>query len=69
MKYILKVDSYAGDSLTGRNQQYNGEQVDYLYVIINLDDRGGAEEAARPEIIDDGYRSYSDAQKAWPEAI
>ncbi len=69
MKYILRIDSFTGDSGTDRTQKYNGEEVGRLYCIINLDERGGAEEPARPEIIDDGYSSFAEAQKAWPEAI
>ena len=69
MKYILRIESFNGDSGTARAQVYNGGHVDNLYCILNIDDRGGAEEPAMPEIIDDGYESYGEARKAWPEAI
>lgn len=68
MKYILKIDSYEGDT-TERFQYSRSRPTKKLYAIILIPDRGGAENPGKAEIIDDGYRSYDEAKEAWKEAI
>jgi hypothetical protein len=68
--HIVAITSYAGKDTSrvqegGETQDYNDRLGDYpgdvLYAVITVS--GG-----RAEIVDDGYRSYEEAQKAWPEA-
>jgi hypothetical protein len=63
--YILQVDSYDGD--TTIREQFNSNarsefsNVRALYSVVKITDQGAI-------IIDDGYRSRSEAKEAWPEA-
>jgi hypothetical protein len=66
--HILRVDSYTGDD-TSRDQHeildeegLEFKEISALFVIVIFTAEGA-------EIIDDGYRSMAEAQKAWPEAI
>ncbi len=63
--YVLKVDSYDGDT-TSREQMTWSElsalhTLKALYAIVLINEDGAI-------LIDDGYRSRSEALKAWPEA-
>jgi hypothetical protein len=66
--YILQVDSYTGDDTTRDQHEildeegWNIQEIPALYAIVRIA-RDGA------SIADDGYRSITEAQKAWPEAL
>lgn len=66
--YILRIDSYTGGATSRDHHQildsegWNVQEVDALYAIVNI--RGDI-----AQIVDDGYCSLEEAQKAWPDAL
>jgi len=58
-QFIVKIESFEGRDIS---IQCGDGQQDYLYCVVNIDDDGSA------EIVDNGYRSFSEAAKAWPDA-
>ena len=70
-KYILRIDSYEGDS-TSRKQEnwavgeYRAQDCELnkgiaLWAVISIENGSAT-------IVDDGYRSYDEAKAAWWEA-
>jgi hypothetical protein len=57
--YIMMIESHEGEDTFLR---CGSESQDYLFCVLSVDDEGHA------EIVDNGYRSYDEALKAWPEA-
>ncbi len=59
-EYIIKIESFEGrDTYI----QCGNDRQDYLFCIVSIGDDGDA------EIVDSGYRSFSEAGRAWPDAI
>ena len=56
---IVKLESYDGDDT---HFHCGDDYQDFLYCIVTMDEQRNA------EIIDNGYRSYSEAATSWPEA-
>lgn len=59
-QFIVKIESFDGSDTyihCGNDRQ------DYLYCIISVGDDGDA------GIVDNGYRSFSEAAEAWPDAV
>ncbi len=59
--FIVRIESYEGRDTHLRCGDDDGEQ-DFLYCVVVVGNDG---EAA---IVDNGYRSHSEAAAAWPEA-
>jgi len=59
--YVVRIGSWKGDD-TGREQYSAPQPVDEIYAIISV-------AGDRAVIVDDGYRSPTEARKAWPEAL
>ena len=57
-KYIVKIESYEGDD-TFLN--CGDDTQDFLFCVVSGEADGHA------EIIDNGYRTYEEASKAWPQ--
>jgi hypothetical protein len=59
-QFIVKLESFEGrDTYV----QCGNDKQDYLYCVVSVGDDGDA------EIVDNGYRSLSEAAKAWPDAL
>lgn len=59
-QFIVKLESFEGKDTY---IQCGNSDQDYLYCVVSVDDDGDA------EIIDNGYRSFAEAAKAWPHAL
>lgn len=58
-RFIVRIDSFEGHDTYVR---CGDDQQNHLFCIISVDDHGEA------EIVDNGYRSFSEAAEAWPDA-
>jgi hypothetical protein len=59
-QFIVKLESFEGrDTYV----QCGNDKQDYLFCVVSVGDDNDA------EIIDNGYRSFSEAAKAWPDAL
>ena len=56
---VVKLESYDGKDT---HLHCGDDHQDYLFCVLNVDAQGNA------EVVDNGYRSYSEAVDAWPEA-
>jgi len=59
-QFIVRVDSFEGRDTYLRCGDY---KQDHLFCVISIDGEG------KPEIVDNGYRSFGEAAEAWPDAI
>jgi hypothetical protein len=59
--YIVEVPQVMGDETT-IYLEAGGDAVKSLYAIVEISDGGAS-------IVDNCYRTISEAQNAWPEAI
>ena len=59
-QFIVKIESFEGrDTYVSCGD----DKQDHLFCIVSVDDDGEA------EIVDNSYRSFSEAAKAWPDAM
>ena len=57
--FIVKLESYDGcDTFV----HCGSEDQNYIYCVVCVTEDGDA------EIVDTGYRSFDEAEEAWPEA-
>jgi hypothetical protein len=59
-QFIVKIESFEGRDTYVR---CGDDEQDYLYCVISADDDGEV------EVVDNGYRSFTEAAKAWPDAM
>jgi hypothetical protein len=57
--FIVKIESFEGDDTYVR---CGDDRQNYLFCVVSVDPNGHA------EIVDSGYRSFSEAAEAWPDA-
>jgi hypothetical protein len=58
-RYIVLLDSYEGDAMSLRCG--DGAQ-NHMYCVASVGREGAA-------LVDHGYRTISEARKAWPDAV